>query len=58
VVAYFFLVLHVMGGWLMRLDQQKVHLYARGSRGLIIGQADVLESVTTLIFRLFRGRSE
>jgi hypothetical protein len=58
VVAYFFLVLHFLGGWLSRLDQQDVKLYALVSIGLIIGQAVVLESVTTLIFRLFRGRSE
>jgi hypothetical protein len=58
VVAYFFLVLHFLGGWLLRLDQQNVKLYALVSIGLIIGQAVVLESVTTLIFRLFRGRSE
>jgi hypothetical protein len=58
VVAYFFLVLHFLGGWLSRLDQQNVKLYALASIGLIIGQAVVLESLTTFIFRLFRGRSE
>ncbi len=58
VVAYFFLVLHFLGGWLASLDQQNIKLYALVSIGLIIGQAVILESVTTLIFRLMRGRSE
>lgn len=58
VVAYFFLVLHFLGGWLARLDKENLKLYALVSIALIIGQAVVLESITTLIFRLFRGRSE
>ncbi len=58
VVAYFFLVLHFLGGWLANLDKENVKLYALVCIGLIIGQAVVLESVTTFIFRLLRGRSE
>ncbi|MDQ3198972.1 MAG: hypothetical protein M3Q46_07265 [Verrucomicrobiota bacterium] len=58
VVAYFFLVLHYLGGWLSHLDKENIKLYAVVSIGLIIGQAGVLEAVTTLIFRLLRGRSE
>ncbi|MEO5754880.1 MAG: hypothetical protein ABIR38_09250 [Chthoniobacterales bacterium] len=58
VVAYFFLVLHYLGGWLSHLDKENIKLYAVVSIGLIIGQAVVLEAVTTLIFRLLRGRSE
>ncbi|HEY3662809.1 MAG TPA: hypothetical protein VGL24_06615 [Chthoniobacterales bacterium] len=58
VVAYFFLVLHFLGGWLANLDRENVKLYALVCIGLIIGQAVVLESVTTFIFRLLRGRSE
>lgn len=58
VVIYFFLVLHFLGDWLSRLDQQNIKLYAVVSIGLIIGQAVVLEWVTTFIFRLLRGRSE
>jgi hypothetical protein len=56
--CYFFLVLHYMGDWLSRLDKQNVKLYALLCIGLIIGQAVVLEWVTTFIFRLLRGRSE
>ena len=58
VLAYFFLVLHFLGGWLSHLDKQNIKLYALVSIGLIIGQAVVLEWVTTFIFRLLRGRSE
>ncbi len=58
VVAYFFLVLHFLGDWLANLNKENVKLYAFVAIGLIIGQAVVLESVTTLIFRLMRGRSE
>ncbi len=58
VVAYFFLVLHFLGDWLANLNKENVKLYAFVAIGLIIGQAVVLESVTTLIFRLMRGRTE
>ncbi|MEO7167683.1 MAG: hypothetical protein ABI787_05870 [Spartobacteria bacterium] len=58
VVAYFFLVLHFLGDWLARLNHDSVRLYALVAIGLIIGQAVVLESVTTLLLRLLRGRSE
>jgi hypothetical protein len=58
VTAYFFLVLHFLGGWLAHLDKQNVKLYALVSIALVIGQAVVLEWVTTFLFRLFRGRSE
>jgi hypothetical protein len=58
VVAYFFLVLHFLGGWLSHLDKQNIKLYGLVSIGLIIGQAVVLEMVTTFLIRLLRGRSE
>ncbi|MDQ6654439.1 MAG: hypothetical protein M3Y80_01310 [Verrucomicrobiota bacterium] len=58
VVAYFFLVLHLLAGWLGRLHHDHTLLYALASIGLIMGQAVALESVTTLLLRLFRGRSE
>ena len=58
VVAYFFLVLHFLADWLAHLDKESIRLYALVSIGLIIGQAVVLESVTTFIFKLLRGRSE
>ena len=58
VVAYFFLVLHLLGNWLHRLEGQHRVTYAFVAIVLIIGQAVVLESVTTSLLRLLRGRSE
>jgi hypothetical protein len=58
VVSYFFLVLHFLGGWLLQLEMHHRYTYAGVAILLIIGQAVVLESVTTLLFRILRGRSE
>lgn len=59
VTAYFFLVLHFLLGWLQDLHLNHVKLYATVTILLIIGQAVVLESVTTWLLRLLRGgRSE
>jgi hypothetical protein len=59
VTAYFFAVLHFLGGWLVRLATQHIHTYAIVAILLIIGQAVVLEAITTGLLRLLRGgRSE
>jgi len=59
VTVYFFAVLHFLGGWLMRLATEHIHTYAIVAILLIIGQAVVLEAVTTGLLRLLRGgRSE
>lgn len=58
VTGYFFLVLHFLAGWLQDLHLHHVKLYALVAIVLIIGQAVVLESITTWLFRLIRGRSE
>jgi hypothetical protein len=59
VTAYFFLVLHYLSGWLQELHLHHVKLYALMTIVLIIGQAVLLESVTTWLLRLLRGgRSE
>ena len=58
VTGYFFLVLHYLSGWLQELHLHHVKLYALVTIVLIIGQAVVLESVTTWLLRLIRGRSE
>jgi hypothetical protein len=58
VTAYFFLVLHYLSGWLQELHLNHVRLYAGFTLVLIIGQAVLLESVTTWLIRLLRGRSE
>ena len=58
VVGYFFLVLNLLGDWLYGLEHQHRYAYAGVAILLIIGQAVVLENVTTLLLRLLRGRSE
>ena len=56
VTVYFFLVLHVLGNWLYRLDTQHRILYAVVALLLIIGQAVVLDALTTVLFRILRNR--
>lgn len=58
VIGYFFLVLHLLGAWLQQLEIHHRYTYASVAILLIIGQAVLLESVTTLLLRLIRGRSE
>jgi hypothetical protein len=58
VVAYFFLVLHLLGQWLYQLETHHRYVYATLAILLIIGQAVLLESLTTFLIRLIRGRSE
>ena len=59
VAGYFFLVLHFLSGWLQELHLHHVKLYAVVAIALVIGQAVLLESFTTWLFRLLRGgRSE
>ena len=58
VTGYFFLVLHLLGGWLYRLELAHRYTYAGVAILLIIGQAVVLESLTTFLLRLIGGRSE
>jgi hypothetical protein len=56
VIAYFFLVLHLLGQWLFHLEAQHRIVYAVVALLLIAGQAIALDAVTTLLFRLLRGR--
>jgi hypothetical protein len=58
VTGYFFLVLHFLADWLQDIHLHHVKIYASVAIVLIIGQAVVLESITTWLFRLIRGRSE
>jgi hypothetical protein len=58
VVGYFFLVLHLLGDWLYQLEIHHRYTYAGVAILLIIGQAVVLENVTTLLLRVIRGRLE
>jgi hypothetical protein len=57
VTGYFFLVLHFLTDWLQDLHLHHVKLYALLSIVLIIGQAVLLESVTTWLLRFFRRRA-
>jgi hypothetical protein len=56
VTGYFFLVLHVLGDWLFRLETQHRVLYAFVAILLIAGQAVVLDAVATMLFRLVQRR--
>lgn len=59
VVGYFFLVLHFLSEWLDHLHKDQTFLYAIVAIVLVIGQAVVLEWVSTMLLRLFQGgRSE
>jgi hypothetical protein len=58
VTGYFFLVLHLLGEWLYELEIQHRYTYAGLAIVLIVGQAVLLESLTTFLIRLIRGRSE
>ena len=58
VTGYFFLVLHFLGETLYGLEHRHRVVYATLAIVLIIGQAVVLEAVTTFLLRLIRGRSE
>jgi hypothetical protein len=58
VTGYFFAVLHYLGDWLVQTATEHIRIYALLCILLIIGQAVVLEAVTTTLMRLLRGRSE
>ena len=58
VVAYFFLVLHFLGEWLHHLESRHRYTYGGVAILLMIGQAVVLQNVTTFLLRLIRRRAE
>ncbi|HEX4631914.1 MAG TPA: hypothetical protein VH188_13225 [Chthoniobacterales bacterium] len=58
VTVYFFLVLHFLAGWLQDLYLHHLSLYALMAIVLIIGQAVLLESITTALLRFLRGRAQ
>ena len=57
VTVYFFLVLHFLASWLQDLHLHHVKLYALMAILLIIGQAVLLETVTTWLLRFLRRRA-
>ena len=58
VVVYFFLVLHFLGAGLHQLEIRHRYTYAGVAILLLVGQAVLLELLTTFLFRIIRGRSE
>lgn len=58
VVAYFLLVLRFVVNGLYGLEHRHIVLYAVVALALIVGQAVLLEMITTGLLRLLRGRSE
>ena len=56
VVGYFFLVLHFLGEGLHSLERNHRYAYAGTAVLLMIGQAVLLQNVTTILLRLIRGR--
>src|SRR5258708_35829799 len=54
VVGYFFLVLHFLGEGLQRIAQNHRYIYAGLAILLMIGQAVLLQNVTTFLLRLIR----
>ncbi len=58
VVAYYLLVLHVMGNWLYDLFKSDRRYYTAVSLGLIIAQGVVLETVTRILLSFIKPRLE
>ena len=58
VIGYFFTVLHFLGDSLQRIEQNHRYTYACLAILLMIGQAVLLQYVTTFLLRLIRGRTE
>jgi hypothetical protein len=58
IAGYFLLVLHLLGPSLAAFAKEHIRLYALLCVALILGQSIVLESITTFLIRLLRGRSE
>ncbi len=54
VVGYFFLVLHFLGEGLQQIAQNHRYIYAGLAILLMIGQAVLLQNVTTFLLRLIR----
>jgi len=58
VVAYGFLVLHFLGGWLFQLFDTERKLYAITALALIIGQGFFLEILARTLLGLIKGKRE
>lgn len=58
VVGYYFLVLHLLGGWLEGLFKQDRRVYAGVALGLMLGQGVLLEMLTRLLLGWVKPRPE
>ena len=58
VVAYYFLVLHFLGGWLKHLFDEQRMVYAATALALITIQGVVLEFFTAWLFNLVRPKGQ
>ena len=58
VTAYFFLVLHYLGGWLKDMFDTHRQGYALVALALIIGQGVVLEILTSFLVKLIPLKSK
>jgi len=56
VLAYFFLVLHFLGGWLLDIYQRDKRIYAVLALFLIVCQGVVLETLTTALLKWIRSK--
>ena len=56
VVAYFYLVLHFLGGWIKTVYDQDHRFYAALALALMIGQGVGLEIITTKLLGVIRAR--
>jgi len=56
VFAYFFLVLHFLGGWIKHVFDQNKTLYGFMALALILVQGVALETLTTVLLRMIRSR--
>ena len=56
IVAYYYLVLSLLGNWITHLFETDRRLYAAACLVLILAQGVLLELTTTLLLRLVRKR--
>jgi hypothetical protein len=56
IVAYYYLVLSLLGNWVTHLFDTDKRLYAVACLGLILTQGILLELTTTLLLRVVRKR--
>jgi predicted secreted protein len=57
VTGYFFLVLHLLGGWLKEIFDSDKTIYAMVALGLMIAQGVGLEMLTTWLLGLIRSKT-